>query len=253
MFCIAVCEDDEAQLSEISELLREYGEGRAEIEIITRVFRDGDSLLKESESLVFDLYLLDIIMPGGIDGIAAAKVLRARDADTPVIFLTSSADYALEAFNVSAFQYLLKPIDRKCLFGALDRIIRSYERSIENSFIMVQAAGSTHRIPFAEIVFVELIGRSLTFRLSDGASLTSKTIRGSFSAAVAPLLADGRFLNAHKSYALNMEWVRELRPRSFVMRGGFEIPIPRQSLAEAKGRYFEYLSARGIGMVTHAK
>ena len=239
---IALCDDDAVQREYINAVLNAYPAG-----LSVRVFDSGHALLKHANG--FDLYLLDILMPG-IDGIALARSLREREPDAPIIFLTSSADYALEAFSVSAFQYLLKPVSSEALYAALDKIIAAFDKG--DGFIMVQTRDHMRRVPFANIVFVELWGRGLKFTLTDGETLESRAVRMSFASAVGPLLANERFLHAHKSYVLNMEQINQLRARSFIMADGTEIPVPRYKYTEAKNRYFDYLSARGIGLVRHA-
>jgi DNA-binding LytR/AlgR family response regulator len=245
-FRVALCEDNPAQRENIAALLRAYQAHNKTVTFGTDVFNNGAELL--AREAAYDLYLLDILMPG-IDGIALARTIRERDTDTPVIFLTSSPDYALEAFSVSAFRYLLKPVKRDEFFAALDKIIRARER--EEKFIMVQTAEHMRRIPFDAIEYVELWGRRLKFSLAEGEALTSRAVRMSFSSAIAPIMADERFLHAHMSYVINMGRVHELRPRSFVMASGAEIPIPRHKYTAARNSYLDYLSRRGIGTVRH--
>jgi DNA-binding LytR/AlgR family response regulator len=246
---IALCDDDPDQLNATVSLLESFRISQPEGSVSVETFTDGAELLSRGNG--FDIYLLDILMPG-LDGISLARSLRVRDADIPIIFLTSSTDYALEAFSVSAFQYLLKPVESGALYAALKKIAAVRAKGPEDSFIMVQTRENMRRVPFASIVSVEIWGRSLRFSLTDGEEISSRTVRGPFTETIAALLADSRFLYAHKSYVLNMERVYELRPRSFVMTNGQELPIPRHKYAEAKNRYFDYLSARGIGMVSRA-
>jgi DNA-binding LytR/AlgR family response regulator len=200
---IALCDDNPQQRDNTAALLDAYQARVGGEALALRIFGNGKELLAHGGA--FDLYLLDILMPG-LDGITLARTLRGRGIEAPVIFLTSSIDHALEAFNVSAFQYLLKPINREALFAALDKAAAPLHR--EDGFIMVQTREHMRRIPFAQIVYVEIAGRSLRFALTGGEELSSRTVRVPFADAVAALLADGRFLHAHKSYVLNMAQVR---------------------------------------------
>lgn len=246
MLRIALCEDNTEQMNALRSLLDTYISERPATFHVD-AFTDGEALSTAAHAHGYDLYILDILMPG-LDGITLARRLRAHDADASIVFLTSSADFALEAFSVSASQYLLKPVERETLFAALDKIVAAHERD-EGQFIMLPVKERMLRIPFSSVVCVELAGRALRVCLTDGQTLTSRTVRVPFAAAVAPLLADERFLHAHKSYVLNMAHVRELTLRAFVMENGIEIPVPRNKYTEAKNVYFDYLSSRGIGLL----
>jgi DNA-binding LytR/AlgR family response regulator len=237
-FTIALCDDSPRQQKNTMELLAAYTAAPLSV----HVFDSGADLLAAIKASRFDLYLLDILMPG-LDGISLARTLREHDRDTPIIFLTSSTDYALEAFSVGAFQYLLKPLKPVELYGALDKMTAAKHK--DDGFIMVKAHDHMRRVPFSSILYVEIWGRNLRFSLTDGETLESRAVRVSFASAVSPLLDDPRFLHAHKSYVLNMEQVYELRSGSFVMTGGAEIPIPRYKYTEAKNCYLNYLSTRG--------
>ena len=69
----------------------------------------------------YDVLLLDIIMPG-LNGIGAAREIRENDRSIPIIFLTSSPEFAVESYRVRAFDYLLKPVNGEELFRSLDNI-----------------------------------------------------------------------------------------------------------------------------------
>jgi DNA-binding LytR/AlgR family response regulator len=246
MLRIAICEDDPGQTRLLRQALDEYKTVKPSLDITVAAYDDGARLLAATDGRAFDLYLLDIVMPD-LNGVELARRIRVRDADAPIIFLTASADYALEAFSVSAFHYLLKPMDKTCLFAALDRAV-VMRGPADAPFFAVSAKERTVRVNFSEVISVELYGRALRVRADNGVYI-SKTLRVPFAEAVAPLMADGRFLHAHKSYMLNMARVRALGPRSFIMENGDEIPIPRHKYAEAKNKYFDYLSVRGVGLL----
>lgn len=252
MLRIAICEDDCVQSDSLFILFDAYRTARPGADMQAHAFLDGNELLSELETdpYAYDLFLLDIFMPG-IDGITLARRLRTLNAETPLVFLTASADYALEAFSVSASKYLLKPVTADKLYEALDKAVALKERDAQKRgdghFFMLPVKNSTVKVYCAEVIYVELSGRAIYVYMADGGIYRGKTLRVPFSSAVAPLLADGRFLHAHNSYVLNMTRVRELTPRSFIMENGNEISVPRNKYSEAKNKYFDFLSARGIG------
>lgn len=118
---IAVCDDEPRYLHDIKRLLDEYSAAHG-IELVATAFSLPFELLEHIESgAEFDLYLLDVYMPG-MTGIELAGQLRRIGIEAPVVFLTTSREHALEAFGVGAAGYLAKPFQREDFFKALDAV-----------------------------------------------------------------------------------------------------------------------------------
>lgn len=248
MFRIAVCEDSQMAVKDVRVLLDTYNAHHPELDLRVRCFENGHDLLDcVAEGQAFDLFLLDIMMPGQ-DGIEVAQELRGKKEEAPLVFMTSSADYALAAFSVKAMQYLLKPVQETTLFPVLDDVMTKWQRE-RDDFFLVETPKSKVKLRYSAIVCVESFYRTLIFYMTDGEKLTSKTIRVPIHVAVAPLLEDSRFLHAHKSYIVNMAHVEELTASSFIMKNDMEISIPRYKYVDAKTKYLEYLSGSDIGLL----
>jgi len=224
----------------IIELLEMYQEERPGVKLSLHGFNSAEALLiRRNEGQPFDIYLLDVIMPG-TDGIVLAEKIRRLDEDVPIIFITQSDEYALDAFGVSAAQYIVKPIKKEALFSVLDKIIALQKRETD-SFTSVSSLGRVVKLLNSSIVVVENSGRALRFHLDTGETIDSKAIRTTFSSALSGLLKDKRFLWAHQSYVINMNHVKELQSRVFVMKNGMEISIPRPKYSEIKKAYLKYV------------
>ena len=247
MIRVAVCDDVFEYLDAAIKLLELYQSENTAVKMEISVFDSPASLLECVEAdNSFDIYLLDIIMPE-INGIILAQKIRSYDENAALIFFTASADYALEAFGVSAVQYILEPIDKNRLFPVLDKIIASLLQE-DNSFILVCASdGSTVKTQYSSIIIVEQIKRVLRFHLNNGEVLESKMIRVPFNEAVAQLFRDKRFLHVHQSFVINMAHVHKLCPQSFLMKNGVTIPIPKPKYSNVKNIYFEYISQSNSG------
>jgi DNA-binding LytR/AlgR family response regulator len=241
MYTIAVCDDSSEQLAAIKTMLNAYQSKRPGTELQVSLFNSPEQMSEElNAGKRFNLYLLDILMPK-IDGIELAQKIRALDNVNTVIFLTQSESYALEAYRVSAKQYLLKPLKEDDLFRLLDKIIaRSKEE--KDRFYTLSAPGRTMNILYSSIIVIEYIGRTMRFHLTTGGYIESKTIRTAFNYAAAEILEDNRFLPVHQSFIINMAHVRELQNRSIFMDNGIEIPIPRPKYVAVKKAYLSYLA-----------
>ena len=109
MIQIAFCDDDQTVLDQLSALLEKYRAQRC-VQIQCTAFHSPLDLLAEIEKGTrYDILFLDVIMPAE-NGITAAKEIRQYDNVVKIIFLTSSAEFAVESYVVGAYFYQIKPI-----------------------------------------------------------------------------------------------------------------------------------------------
>lgn len=239
MFNIAICEDDLSTSNRITSMVHDYQKQHPNTIENVFVFSSSSDLLEHVESKGgFDIYLMDIVMPG-VSGIQAAGLLKAGGQNGMVIFLTSSEDFALEAYRVGAMQYLVKPVEAPELFKVLDHALELTARKACKT-ILVSTIRGRENLPLSSIVYVECRNHILTYHLSDGIALPGRTIRTSFEVAMAPLLAESNFIHPHKSFIINADYVDRLTSQVFVMAGGAEIPITKSRYSQARARYLEY-------------
>jgi len=222
-------------------LLEKYRIERPGLEMHMEKFGSGEKLLKSiTAGSAFDLLLLDILMPG-LCGIELAREIRRFGDDSAIVFLTSSKKHALDAYSVSATQYILKPITEINLFPVLDDVIPTLKQRKERFFLLSTPERDV-KMPFSSIIYVELDNRRLCVCLDNGSILYSKYLRTIFAEAVAPLLQDKRFLCPHKSFVLNVEKVEGLDKDAFIMKNDIQVPVSRFRYNEAKEAYFSYIA-----------
>lgn len=113
MNSLAICEDDGYMLEKLEEMAECYVKSKG-LHTGIRTFMSGEELMREQGA--FDVLLLDLKLPG-IDGVEVAKRFGGR---SPVIFVTAYKKYVLDAFDVGAVHYLVKPVTKERLFLALD-------------------------------------------------------------------------------------------------------------------------------------
>lgn len=232
---IAICEDDTTQQNILTAALDSYRTPAGE-HVQYDVYRNGLDLLASINTHLYDVLLLDILMPG-FTGIETAREIRESNEKIPIIFLTTSQEFAVESYRVHAFDYLMKPVDQKTLFETLDRVYAVTESTLENS-IMVQTAKAVYVISLSQIEFVEINNRTLSFHLIDG---TVKSIAGRLSDYEDALLKHPEFLKIHRSYIINMDFMKGLNQKSFITLTGNEVPISRNLLPAIQKRYIEHL------------
>ncbi|MGN0306222.1 MAG: LytR/AlgR family response regulator transcription factor [Lachnospiraceae bacterium] len=232
---IAICEDDTRQQNILTAALDSYRTPAGEY-IQYDVYPNGLELLASKTIQLYDILLLDILMPG-FTGIQTAREIRETNEKIPIIFLTNSQEFAVESYRVHAFDYLMKPIDQKALFKTLDKAYAMTETTLEKSIIL-QASKAIYVLSLSQIEFVEVSNRTLSFHLIDG---TVKSITGRLSDYENTLLSHPEFLKIHRSYLINMDLMKALKQKSFITLTGDEVPISRNLLHIVQKQYIEHL------------
>lgn len=245
MIKLAVCDDEAEQREAIGNLLREYAASRPSPAIKISIFSSGQDLLAAAEECGgFDLYVLDIVMPG-LSGIDLGVRLRELYADGTIIYLTISPEYAVDSYAARAFYYLMKPAEPDKLFPVLDQAVAALEKK-RAACVAVRTKDGLERVRLDEIVYAELTGRTVRYHLADGSSLDSLTVRSPFQEEAAPLLADQRFFLCGASFAVNLFYVTAVEKGFLRMDGGARVPLARGLAAQAKRRWSDYwLNAPG--------
>lgn len=239
MIKIAFCDDDVSVLNQISVLLDRYRvERNREIEYVA--FHSPLDLLAEVEKgMRQDVIFLDVIMPGE-NGIDTAKEIRQYDNNVKIIFLTSSAEFAVQSYTVGAFFYQMKPIWEESFYRLMDSVLSECKKEQECSLILRCKTGIA-RIELDKLEYCEVIGRTLFFYLEGGKVLESV---GRLDDLHTQLEHYPNFLRVHRSYLVNMDYVRNISSRAVSMANLAEIPIPKGKYSEVKNVYLEYVFDR---------
>ena len=142
MIQIAFCDDDQTVLAQLSALLEKYRAQRC-VQIQCTAFHSPLDLLAEIEKGTrYDILFLDVIMPAE-NGITAAKEIRQYDNVVKIIFLTSSAEFAVESYVVGAYFYQIKPIWEDSFFRLTDSVIAECRRADSLPVLPAAALGRT--------------------------------------------------------------------------------------------------------------
>ena len=232
MLRIALCDDEADKLRETAALVQRYFQARPSVSGQVETFPGGGELLaRMQESRGFDIYILDILMPG-LSGIDAARKLRQLGDGGEIIYITNSNDFAADSYEVRAFSYLLKPVDEARLFKVLDGAVEKLERR-RSSAVMVNTPGGMQRIRLEQILYVERMGHCMRYHCVGGV-VDSQSIRLPFKTAAAPLLADRRFYLCGASFALNLQHVTGVHGQAAILDNGQTVTLPRMSAADFK-------------------
>ncbi len=233
MITIAICDDEPAMVREISGQLSGYMAERGPVSYCVNSYSSGRALLESGCD--HDLIFLDIQMDRP-DGMETAKMLRRRGERGLLIFVTVLKECVFDAFEVEAFDYLIKPLDDSRFKRTMDRAIGALEQRAEKS-IVVQRGGSCRVVPLSQIVYCEVQGRKVYLHLSGGETIDYYERLDDLERRL-----DGRFFRCHRSYLVDLEYVRGYRDGQAVLSQGGRIPVSRlreRDLTQALLRYMK--------------
>ena len=117
---IAICDDERICIEQVMAVATRYAASHADRRFTFDTFFHPEDLTEAAEKIGgYDIYILDVVMPG-MNGISLGVKLREAGYDGKIIYLTSSSEYSLDAFRVRALDYLIKPIEDGSFFKAMD-------------------------------------------------------------------------------------------------------------------------------------
>lgn len=237
MYDIALCDDKIEELDKAEDMLRVYQQQHSECVFLIRRFQKAEELIRlvREKEYIPDLIIMDIFMPGKL-GVDAAKELRKMEIGCQIIFLTVSREYALEAFQVDAMQYLLKPVDREELFLVLDKVWKKVEED-RKKYLVIRSGNSLCRISMQDIVYVEAQKKCQYLYLSNG---TQHMLRLTMVKIYEMLSEYEEFVKAGVSYIINLMHVESISAQMIQLDNKKQIYLPRGAYPVLKEQYFHY-------------
>lgn len=233
---IGVCDDNIDELSNMVQLINLYRASR-NFNCEFAVFPNGFELVSALErGKRFDIYCLDIIMPG-FTGIDVAKEIRGFDKTAPILFFTSSPEFALDSYSVKAMNYVLKPISKEKLFFTFDEMLEQIKAERDENAVIVKSNEGIQKILISNLAFAEVIGRNVLYHLRSGKVIECTE---PFSSACDTLLKYGCFIKPHRSYLVNMQYVDTIENHQITLHTLSSIPIAQGKAREMKQQYLNY-------------
>lgn len=229
---IAVCDDNEAELAKITEQIRM---ACSEMNITVRIqsFRSGEEFLASNTVRECGIIFMDIYM-GGINGMETVRRL-SPDIRCHVIFITTSTDHAIEAFNLNAEHYLVKPTNIESLSEAIRRCIPKCPA--ENVCVLEIKTGKvTVPIPVKNISYIEVMDKHCAIHTHNNTFMTRSSL-----ALLYEQLDDRLFMKPQQSYVINMAEIEKFNFDRIILRDGKDIPLSRKNKAELQKQYQSFL------------
>lgn len=233
MFRIAICDDVVLERELLYLLLQKC----ADRQMISQ-FGSGEELLASHEH--FDLVFLDIFM-GGITGMETARCLLEKSPKTRIVFLTSSPNFALESYDVHAFDYILKPLQPERLAAVWERFAGEHQPT--ERYLIINDLAETKKLPYDSIEFIESCQHYVTIHLTEEPSLRVYGKLDDFEQQ----LDDPRFLRCHKSFLINLSLTAAMG-EDFLMQSGTHVAYRKREKKQLREAFFNYAAKGSISV-----
>lgn len=235
MVKIAICDDEKNIRTYLSALVRKQG---IECEI-TEYATAGDYLASGVE---YDILFLDIELEcpeQDMDGMKMARQIRSMEGTKQpiIIFVTGYEKYVYDAFDVGAFQYLLKPVDEQKF---ADVFRRAAEQAATNAdqdkkVLMIQYGSTGKTIPLSDIYYMESQNHKIAVHMKDGVL--------EYYAKMSDLEEElqGRFCRVHKGYLINLSYVDEYNKTEVMLTNGDRLLISKYKYEDFVKAYLRFM------------
>lgn len=226
---VAVCDDERVWQEKLEKLLKEYS-AEKHIDVFISYFSDGVSLVESGRK--FDIIFMDYQM-NTLNGIEAAQKINELKNDSVIIFVSAYTDVALDTFEVKAYRFLAKPINRKKLFKAID----DYRAEMDSDhFLIFKTHEGTIRLKVSEIVYVEALGSHSKIH----------TIKSDYEIfinlkAIQNKLPEDKFFRCHKAFLTSFMHIQSHSNTAIRYDDGSTVYISRNYLPKFRKAFEEYI------------
>lgn len=217
MLKFAICDDEPVMAQELTDYLTSYMSENPPAAYSAVNFTSGRALL---ESGGFDVVFLDIRMEHP-DGMETARLLRRRGERGLLIFVTALQERVFDAFQVEAFDYLVKPLSEASFKRTMDRALRALNKRTAGGIVIHRGAGCEVVLP-SDIVYCEVLGRKIYIHKQDGTVIDYYDRMEALERRV-----DGRFFKCHRSYLVNLDYVCGCHAGQVLLPHGAVVPASR--------------------------
>ncbi|MDR1537965.1 MAG: LytTR family DNA-binding domain-containing protein [Clostridiales bacterium] len=232
MYTCYICDEDASQGNLLKDM---FSNCETSDQWTVEVVNSARDLVKSIQAKVPDLILIDIVL-GSYNGIECMKTILNRHPDIQVVFVSDNIEYCTSVYEVQHIYFLPKPFDEVIFKKAVAKAEKKIEE-IRSKLLYIKYKSSVVSAPFTDILFIENFNRKVRVQMKDGCIETYISIDELFRKM------DQRFVHCHKSFIVNMDYVRDLTKNKFVLKNGNEVPISQLRLTDTKMKFLGYLGA----------
>ncbi len=248
---IAIVEDESSHAEVLQQYIRGW-EKKNHKECRFYQFSDAESFLFEwAENKDWDVLFLDIQMPG-MNGVELAKKIRDQGDQVAVVFTTGITDYLREGYEVAALHYLVKPLDPGKVETCMQRVMRERSEREKEQVFLIEAEEIRNgepgertmlRLLQRDIVYIEAVAHNSDVHLEKSVYRDREGI-----GVWKDRLRAGSFVVCHRSYLVNLLYIRRIDPAEIILDSGERLPLSRRNVKGVKDAFIRFYSKGDEGL-----
>lgn len=233
MFTIAICSGFE----ETRKTLKYYLESLEAEGLRLRIsnFKHGFALKEHysKQKTRFDLIITGMKLPG-CDGLSMSRFIRQYDTQVPIVVVSADSQYAVDCYDIGACAYIVKPVDKQKFLGTVRRLWESFKARPKDFFRFRNEAG-WQSVRLEEIYYFESTLRHLKLKT---ASVEKDFVERISS--VEQALNEKLFCRIHKSYIVNLAWVKAFRDDYLLLENGEKLPVSKHRKRTLREKWLRF-------------
>lgn len=232
MIKIAIVEDDLNDRSRLAEFIQKYNKEKNSYSFDIKEYANPNEFLKEY-SCNFDLIFLDIKMPG-MNGMDLAKIIREKDKEVILFFITSLAQYAINGYEVEALDFVVKPIEYPEFVLKFSKAISRLNLGEDESILLTFNRDSI-KIYLNDIEYIESFGHSIIYHVNGKEYKSTGSLK-----SVEAKINNKSFAKCNSGYLVNLKHVTSITD-SYCVIGDNKLLISRPKKKEFKQAFLDYI------------
>ena len=234
MIRIAICDDNIDIIKQLKDIILNYGKTNG-YQFNIKTFNSGQELEKNMKNEIFDIIFLDVELDG-ILGIDIGKKLRddINNYSTKIIYVSSHQHYAISAYDSMPTDFISKPFKIEKVEKSISNVLKLLN-FIKKDFIY-NSNGKTNKVLLNDIVYFESYRNVVKIVTIDGKEdkfySTLKQVMDSLNSQI--------FIQQHKSYIVNIEYISKIEKNDIILFNQQKIPISRYKIKYLKEMILSY-------------
>lgn len=242
MMKVAICDDDIRFTGKFEQMLITI-KNMEHIELEPEVYLDGKELIEDiyERGKRYDLIFLDIEMKE-MDGLTTAREIRRKDELTMLIYVTSHESYAVEAYEVQPFQFIVKPVE----FDTLHRyFMKAYEKLTKGpDYFLCDFKWKTHVLRMSEIIYFKSNRRVIQVYMTDENIYRFYGKMDDLEERLKQEKAD--FWRIHQSYLVNVRYIDVISHDHIILKNKKALSISEEKRKSIGEEYCNYIKGNII-------
>ena len=227
MIVVGICDGEQTVRSLLASYVDRY-RAETETEIQLLAYSTGEKLLK-NYLLDMDLIFLEIPLRK-MNGLKIAEHIKQYDKQVRIVFLTTMLSWVLEAYEVGASNYILKPLGYEKFRREMDKALEGKQAGTHN-YLLEQSRQGVYKIYFHDVRYVETSGKNTLIHTEKDDVPSNRQMK-----QFEQIFADTSFVRCHAGYIVNLRYFQKMEASTLILTDGTKIPVSRNRRAEVLAR-----------------